>query len=178
MTLREVLEKVRADRLCTKTGCTTCGAWPYRKLLREAAAGGDGFMAELSELTPDAWSECEEPRGAVAFALEALASPQARATVLEHWLERSPIPTWLYDSVVFDVLRRQAVAEPGRAKWLDAAVAAALQTHSSSLVESLLWLLGSAATDRSGLIDLAGQLTEANPNVGRALAAASITESA
>lgn len=169
MTLGQVLAKAKAERLCTKPACATCGAGSYRALLREAAATDAAFAAMLGELPASAWAEFAEPRGAMAFAIEALGSAELRATVLANWLERNAHPTWLYDSVVFDVLRSQSVAEPVRSRWLEAAVRVALDTHDASLVESLVWFLGSQVAERGALLRLASDLAAAVPRVRRAL---------
>lgn len=174
MTLAEALETAKIEALCTKPICTTCGAGPYRALLRAAATNKPQFVADLQQIGPLRWLEFGEPRGAMAFAIEAVGEPRSRAQVLSHWLDRGSIPVWLYDSVVFDALRSQDVAEPGRSQWLDAAECVALELGENSLVESLLWALESEAVLRPRLMELASDIAKNDLKVQRALQAATV----
>ena len=81
----------------------------------------------------------------MAFAIGAVGEPRLRAQVLSYWLHRGAIPIWLYDAVIFDVLRLREVAEPVRSQWLDAAEGVAVELGDNSLIESLLWTLDSEA---------------------------------
>jgi hypothetical protein len=170
ITLAEALDLALVRELCTKPTCTTCGAGPYQELMRQAAGSG-AFLRDLEKVDALVWQRFDEPRGAVAFALAALPGPEARASVLEAWLVRD-LPSWLYDSVAYDVLRTQDVLPLTRERWVSMAEKLACVDRNESLVETLLWLLGSEAREREALMRLAEELAETNPRVRKALQAA------
>jgi hypothetical protein len=177
MRLVEALERAKAEALCTKPVCTTCGAGPYRALMRAAATNKRRFVADLQQLDLSRWLEFGEPRGAMAFAIDAVEEPRSRAQVLSYWLDGRSIPVWLYDAVIFDVLRLQEVAEPVRSQWLDAAEGVAIELGHNSLIESLLWTLGSGAVLRPWLLAQASLMAKNDHRVQRALQAAKVPPS-
>jgi len=145
--------------------------------MKESARRSSSYAADLARLAFSAWQSFDQPRGALAFALQALVTGCSRDEVLEDWLKRSDIPVWLCDSVVFDVLRTQSVASETAARWFAFAERTAVATSDPSLVETLLWVLGRQALEHGELAELAGEVAKTNAKVRRALEAAAPTPS-
>ena len=145
--------------------------------MKETARRSASYAADLVRLEFSVWQSFDQPRGALAFALQALLTDCSRDEVLEEWLKRRHVPVWLCDSVLFDVVRTQGVASDTAARWLAFAERTALATSDPSLVETLLWVLGRQALEHVELAELAGEVAKTNTKVRRALEAAAPTPS-
>jgi len=157
-----LLQLAGRNRWCTKPYCTTCGASDFRAALRELDTE---LTDELASLDLSALEDTVDWDDALRLALDQLQNPEKKDQVLTAWLPQLDRHIRLADIVLFYYVRRGALFAPMSIEilqqWLAKCVTLASQTGDESLVESLVYTLGTRYKEypvlNSMVLDLASR---------------------
>src|SRR5947209_6249183 len=140
----QLVETAAASDWCTRIYCTTCGNGEFRK---SVTAIGDGIGFGLSDALADLdisqyttlrnWDDC------IRIAFLHLPFPPQREKVLMRWLPQLDLNIRFADVVLFYVVRYLESDDPVRQAWISSCAKLAVKSNDTSLVESLVWVLGS-----------------------------------
>jgi len=137
-----LLHVARRNRWCTRP-CTTCGASDFRAELRQL---GTELADDLADLDLSALEETPGWDDALRLAFDELQTPELKDQVLTMWLPQIDRHIRLADLVLFYYVRRGALFVPMSIEiiqqWLAKCIELASQTGDESLVESLVYTLG------------------------------------
>lgn len=155
--LLSIIAQAHEQGWCTEPYCSTCGSLDYRKRLKQLAGDLGGPLAnaldeiDIAELTalPN-WSGALQ----IAFIDLPLGRLQAEGA-LRRWLPQLPNHVDFADQVLFRIVRYLSSTSELKAKWIDVCVDIATKTKNHSLVETLILVLESKATEYPALLEAA-----------------------
>jgi hypothetical protein len=142
----EAVALARANRWCTSPSCTTCGAHEFRRALLK---GGRHKLAEaLATVDLEKVQRRLDWRDSLRLALDHLDSAELKDQVLTAWYPQLREQISIADFVLFYYVRRGALFAPMSVEllkqWRDRCVELACESRDESLLESLIYVLGSA----------------------------------
>ena len=140
----------RAEKLgwCVKPYCTTCGAQQFRDALNSFGGDNNHQLAQaLATLDLDDLMQHRSWHNGLRLALDEIRDPLVMDSILTSWLPhlRHHIP--VADLVLFYFVRRGALFAPMSEeilkRWIGVCTSIAIRTRNESLLESLVYVLGS-----------------------------------
>lgn len=162
----DILTIAVQNHWCVKPFCTTCGANEFRNSLQVLAHSSHNSLVEaLSMLDINELRIFPDWDDALRIALGEIKNALDMDKVLKGWLPHLDANVVLADIVLFYFVRRGALRVPMSievlSEWLDACIALALRTYNESLLESLVYTLGSEIQDYKELwaavVDISGK---------------------
>ena len=172
----EAVATAQKEKWCVAPWCTTCGHQDFRAATTRIDDGTTNLTKELcdlpiAELTKyHGWVDCLRS----VFERSHPITHKGMVTVLETWcntpdtLESGAIR--FCDVVLFYGVRRLILEPDLRRRWIEKCERMALATHDESLVESMIYVLGSAVRKHHGLFSLAEKLSANSTKIASALA--------
>ena len=138
-----LLQLASRNRWCTRPYCTTCGASDFRAALRELDTELSDELASLDLTALEETADWDDP---LRLALDQLPNPEMKDRVMKAWLPQLDRHIRLADIVLFYYVRRGALFAPMSIEvlqqWLAKCIDLASKTDDESLVESLVYTLG------------------------------------
>jgi hypothetical protein len=151
-----VLETAHKKNWCVRTFCTTCGSSDFRGALKDLV-GNDGRQLVESLASLELRDLLKYPfwRATIRLALGEIHSPKQMDEVLLAWLQQIEHFPRVADLVLFYFVRRGTVFAPMSFEvltaWTDQCVKIALKSNDESLLESLVYTLGSNLSEYPNL---------------------------
>jgi hypothetical protein len=128
----------------------------FRDALRaRGLANPTAMVASLEHMTLSEWYRVQHVGGAIGIAFAMLADRTQVDAVLASWRSRITGHVRLIDSVVFHLVRRGLPSGSGADAWLGLARAEALRSRDPSLLETLVYALGTSVVSDPHLFDAA-----------------------
>lgn len=154
--LLALIAHAHAQNWCTEPYCTTCGSHDYRKKLKELAGDLGGPLADaLEQIDIAELIALPNWRGALELAFNSLPlGPLQAEGALRRWLPQLSSHIDFADHVLFRIVRYMPASEL-RTQWVDACLDIAVATNNASLVETLILVLDSKASEYLTLIEAA-----------------------
>lgn len=164
----ELVKLAVASRWCTDLYCTTCGNMEFRTRLATLDNGLGGPLSNLlSNLDLDEFTRIGKWLDCLRIAFIHLPFAPQRDGLLKNWLPYARTNVRFADGVLYYIVRY--TGGEVRESWVSSCVDLALESKDPSLVESLIWTLGSDLTHYPNLADIALTLVTASPKVQTAL---------
>lgn len=160
-----LIHRAATERLCTRWGCTTCGAHDFRQALRHLHGGAieSLSLADLNNLQDaPSWRDC------TLIALWDLGAA-GRSAVLRAWLRHVRHHIRLADIMLFYVVRGMSLEPKLAAEWIDTCKELAGATGDISLIESLIYTLKIELPEHTALRTQAEAAAPTHPVIQRAL---------
>jgi hypothetical protein len=156
------------SRWRTDLYCTTCGNTEFRTRLAALDNGFGGRLSDLlSNLDLDEYTALGKWLDCLRIAFVDLPFASQRDSVLTNWLPYARKNVRFADGILYYIIRY--LHGDIRESWVSSCVDLALGSKDSSLVESLVWVLGSDLVRYPHLVDVAHDLTATSPRVQTAL---------
>ena len=170
----ELIKKAIANKWCIEPECTTCGSMEFRQQLK-VMAGQDGeklteilAAMNIEELTScHGWDRC------IRQAYQFIRKPEQGDKILRCWLPELKNNLRLGDVVIYYIIRKGILFSPMsmevRNKWIDACATYAVEFKNSSLLETLLYTIGTDVKKYDGFYDVVKELSDSDPKLKKAL---------
>jgi hypothetical protein len=164
--VREAADK----KWCVQPYCTTCGARDYRAALSKLAGPLGGALCDaLSQISVDDLIRVPRWDEALEVAIRDLPIGAQVDAVLKAWLPRVGSIPRFDDVVLFRIVRALPATSATRDAWILAAVPVAVSSRDTSLVETLLLVLGLSANRFPDLVRVASELSNESKQMRRVL---------
>lgn len=112
------------------------------------------------------WEDC------LRIAFLYLPFPPQRTKVLNSWLPKIDLNIRFADVVLFYIVQYLPSDDEARTAWISACVSLAVKSKDTSLVESLIWILGSNLRAQPELLRVANHLNRTSAALHKAMVAA------
>jgi len=144
----EIVDMAFKNHWCVNPFCTTCGTMDFRNALRDLNNSDRSNLVEtLSTVDIHELNRFPNWDNAIRIALGEIKKPSDMDTVLRSWLPHLDSNVALADIVLFYFVRRGALFAPMSIEvlyeWRVACISLALKIKDESLLESLVYTLGS-----------------------------------
>ena len=166
----ELVKVAGSQRWCTDIYCTTCG---NRQFFHALVQLDDGIGTRLTDLLANLdlgeyirlrkWADC------LRIAFLHLPFPPQRERVLNTWLPFADTNARFADEVLYYIVRHLPTQNSVRNAWVSSCAELAIGSKDASLVESLVWVLGSDLRNYPDLLHVATDLRMTSPKVQTAL---------
>lgn len=160
-----LIHRAAAEQLCTRWGCTTCGAQAFRQALTQLQGGAVESLSstDLNDLqNAPSWRDC------TLIALCDLGTA-GRSAILRAWIRHVRHHLHLADVILYYVVREMPLEPTLAAEWIAACEELAASTGDVSLIESLIFTLKSDLPEHAALRTLAEAAAPTHPVIQRAL---------
>ena len=177
----EILTEAVQNNWCIDPDCTTCGAQDFRRALHSPTALRNQSLTDvLKSLEINELRNFRCWEGTVRIALNEIRNASDMDQILQAWIPQLSENIRLADIVLFHFIRRGALFTPVSIevwqKWVDNCISLAFATKDESLLESLVYTLGSSIKNNLELWELIVQASKNSRSLQRALEQKQITD--
>ena len=166
----KLVQKSAEMNWCVQIYCTTCGSMEFRQSLREISNNDYSKLVKLlSDLNIQEYTQLRNWDECLRLAFHDLPFSFLRAEVLSNWLLIINENIRFADWNLFYFVRYLSKENNVRNEWISKCIVLAIKTQDESLIESLVWTLGSSVSEDKTLLELAKSKSASSTKIRNAL---------